>query len=159
MKNLSFKYDWKFIKKLGFFVNALLIIISIAFLVLIITIDFVNITGNKKVFTIPFMLCFIVYFIFSFYYLLISLDVKYNESDLFIKIEGKWEKIPIKNVLEIKRTFYFHYTIFLKRNNIIQKDKVVYYISPNPNPWRDKNVKEVLKFAEHTINREQNEKK
>ncbi len=147
MKYLSFKYDWKFMKEIGLLVNGLLIIFAIAFLIIILTVDFIRITYHDKIIGIVFLVLFIIYGFIHFYYLLISVDIKYNESDLFIKIDGKWKKIPIINVLKIKRTFYFYYTIELNKNNILQKSRIVYLI-PNPNFWRDKKVKEVLSFAE-----------
>jgi hypothetical protein len=95
--------------------------------------------------------------VFSKHTLLIKAkNVFYDQEYLYVEKKDELQKIPLNLIIKIKRTFYYFYTIYIDNKNFMKESKIIYLISPNPNPWRDEKVKELLGFAEEARNEKAN---
>lgn len=138
MKQLSYKYRFKFGKRFNIISS---IISSIAILIFIIY--YIIFGGEIKIEAFCFLALYLLYSNIFNYYTIISKTIKYNSDYFFIQQESdNWEEISIKNITKIKRTFHYFYTIHYKIIN--DKKKVVFFISPNPSFFKSPEVKEIL---------------
>jgi hypothetical protein len=140
MKQLSFKFNLKCGKNL---IVVASIIADVALFVFMVYYILWGTNDKIEVF------CFLTLYlstsnIFNFY-LIKSKSIKYNSNFLYIENDnGKWEEIPIKSVIKIKRTYYYFYSIYYE---ITSLKKVVFFISPNPSFFKSRKVKEILDYA------------
>ena len=142
MQQLSYQFPFKYGK------NILLIssiITSIALLVFMILYLLLGTTNRIGVF------CFLTFYIVASnifnYYLIISKSIKYDPKSILIKRKPEtWEEIPIKDLIKIKRTYHYFYTLCYRTNDTSEK-KVIFFISPNPSFFKSKKVKDVLDYA------------
>ena len=108
MKQLSFKFNLKCGKNL---IVVASIIADVALFVFMVYYILWGTNDKIEVF------CFLTLYlstsnIFNFY-LIKSKSIKYNSNFLYIENDnGKWEEIPIKSVIKIKRTYYYFYSIY-----------------------------------------------
>jgi hypothetical protein len=140
MSQLSYKFRFKFGKRFNIISS---IISSIAILIFIIY--YIIFGGKIKIEAFCFLALYILYSNIFNYYLIISKTIKYNSDYFFIQQKSDdWEKIPIKNITKIKRTFHYFYSIHYKIIN--DKKKVVFFISPNPSFFKSQGIKEILSY-------------
>lgn len=142
MKPLSFEFYLKYGR------NILVITSIIANIVLFLFMVFYLLWGtNNKIQVFCFLTLYISTSNIFNYYLIKSKSIKYDSSYLYIENSNdNLEKIPIKNVIRIRRTYHYFYTIYYNSNETVE-GKIIFFISPNPSFFKSKKVKEVLSYA------------
>jgi len=142
MKQLSFKFYWKFSKCLMVVTSIIANVLLLLFLVY-----YPLWGGDSKMQVFCFLMSYILISGIFDYYLMKSKSVKYDSDFLYIENgNDNWRKISIKSVVKIKRTYYYFCTIYCKRNDMLE-DRIVFFLSPNPSFFKSKEVKEVLFYA------------
>jgi hypothetical protein len=143
MTNLSFRFYFGFAKEV-ILISGLIIRI-----LLLILLGYLILYRNNQIDVILFLIFYIVVTSIYDYYLLVSKNIKYDYLTLYVqRNKDVWEEIPIKNILRIKRTYHYFYTIHYKISDFPEK-KVVFFISPNPPFCKTKKVKEVLSYVQN----------
>lgn len=142
MEQLSFKFYLKYGK------NILLITSIIASIALFLFMICYLLWGaNNKIQVFCFLSLYISTSNIFNYYLIKSKSIKYDSDYLYIEHSNyNLEKIPIKNVVRIKRTYHYFYTIHYNSNKA-EEETILFFISPNPSFFKSKKVKEVLNYA------------
>ena len=85
---------------------------------------FVNLIIDKdsnKGYFIPLNLFFLIFFLIPFLQLKNLKKVEYNKSNLIISNFFKIETFQLKDVIEVKRWFFYFYKIYVKTNEGIRK--------------------------------------
>lgn len=142
MQLLSFQFYFKYGKNILVISS---IVTSVALFIFMVYYLLWGTTSKIEVF------CFLMLYIFTSnifnYYLAKSKSIKYDSKSMLIQSDpNNWEEIPIKNLIEIKRTYHYFYTLYYRSTDASEK-KVIFFISPNPSFFKSKKVKEVLDYA------------
>lgn len=144
-KYLSFNYGFLYGKQLTLFIS-----ISVCLGLLIFSILYLMWGTEKKieVFSISLLYC-IQSSIFDFF-LIKSKDILYDESSIYIR-KGKnyFLELKFNHISEIRRVFFYFYRIsFCESSDNIRN--VIYYISPYPSFFMQKELKKILNNAKNT---------
>ena len=146
MKQLSFEFYYKFLKKI-------LIISSILsnFAILVFIIYYMFWGTNYKILAFCFLMIYVIISSVYNYYLIKSKSIKYDSNSILIQIKpNNWEVISLKRIIKIKRTYHYFYTIYYKSSEA-SIEKVIFFISPNPSFSKSEKVKEIFNFAEKLV--------
>lgn len=144
-KYLSFNYGFLYGKQLTLFIS---ISVCVGLFIFSILYMMWGIEKKIEVFSISLLYC-LLSSIFDFF-LIKSKDVLYDESSIYIR-KGKKDLVELQynQISEIKRVFFYFYRISFYES-LVNIRNVIYYISPYPSFFMQKELKKILNNAKNT---------